>query len=135
MSKSDTFFDTNILVYLSDTDLTKAQRSAEVVAAGGVVSVQVLNEFVLVARRKMHKPWPDVRAMLTTIRPDLHVVPVTEQVHQHGLQYGERYGFRIFDSMLIAAAQLAGCTTLYSEDMQDGQVIDGLTIRNPYAVP
>ena len=135
MSRTDVFIDTNVLVYLSDTDLSKARRSAEILAAGGVVSVQVLNEFILVARRKMLKPWPDVRAMLAAIRPDLLVVPVTEDIHQRGLLYSERYGFRIFDSMLLAAAVLASCSTFFSQDLNDGQVIDGLTIRNPYAGP
>jgi len=48
------------------------------------------------------------------------------------LRIVRRFGFNIFDALLIAAAHEADCTTFYSEDMHDGQVIDGLTIRNPF---
>ena len=57
---------------------------------------------------------------------------MTLGTHQRGIEISERYGFGLYDSMIIAAALLGGCTTLYSEDMRDGQVIDRLTIRNPY---
>jgi predicted nucleic acid-binding protein len=53
--------------------------------------------------------------------------------HDQALRIAERYGFQIYDSLIVAAALEAGCTTLYSEDMQDGQSIDTLTIRNPFA--
>ena len=133
MTRTDSFFDTNILVYLIEVDATKARRSADVIVDGGIVSVQVLNEFVLVARRKMRRPWSDVREMITWLREHCDVVPLTIAVHERGLEYAERYQLGIFDSMILAAAVLAGCTTLYSEDMHDGLVIDGLTIKNPYA--
>jgi predicted nucleic acid-binding protein len=63
----------------------------------------------------------------------LTVMPVTKSTHERGIVYAERYQLAIFDANIVAAAVLAGCTTLYSEDMHNGLVIDGLTIRNPFA--
>ena len=132
MSKTDCFFDTNILVYALSTERAKADRSIQLLDIGGVISVQGLNEFTLVARRKYKLEWPLVRARLQDLREILTIVPVTVDTHLSGIEISERFGFGVYDSMIVAAAQLAGCATLYSEDMQDGQVIDGLTIRNPY---
>jgi predicted nucleic acid-binding protein len=61
------------------------------------------------------------------------VVPVVEDTHIRGLALAARYGLSVYDGIIVAAAQLAGCRTLYTEDMHDGLVIDQLTIRNPYA--
>ena len=132
MSTTDCFFDTNILVYALSTERAKVDRSDELMAAGGVISVQVLNEFAAVARRKYQLEWPLVRARLQDLQDIFTVEPLTLETHQRGVEISARYGFGLYDSMIVAAAQLAGCSTLYSEDMQDGQVIGGLTIRNPY---
>lgn len=128
------FFDTNVLVYMGLSDETKAENSRQLLAEGGVVSVQVLNEYVSATRGKNRVPWPLVMIGLEGIRAGCRVVPLTLATHELGLAYAEQYQFAIYDSMIVAAAVLAGCATLYSEDMHDGLVIDGLTIRNPYAL-
>ena len=62
------------------------------------------------------------------------VEQMTVEDHDRGVDLAERYGFWVYDAMIVASALLARCATLYSEDMQDGQVIDGcLTIRNPFS--
>ena len=134
MAMADTFLDTNVLVYLFDDDPIKADVAEKILEIGATISVQVLNEFTRTARRKMKRPWSDVHHMLTAIRANCVVTPVSLAVHERGLAYAERYRLQIFDAMLVAAAVLAGCKTLYSEDMHHGLIIDGLTIRNPYAV-
>ena len=101
--------------------------------SSGLISVQVLNEFTNVALRKWKCPWREVREMLAAVRAKCEVVPLTIEIHERGILFSERYQFQVYDSMIIAAAVLAGCKTLYSEDMSDGQVIDGVTIRNPFA--
>jgi predicted nucleic acid-binding protein len=130
----EAFFDTNILVYAIAENDPRAVRAEALLEAGGVVSVQVLNEFVSVARRKMRMPWKDVSEALDVIRvlcPS--PVPVTIAIHESALQIAENRGYEIYDALVLAAAVQAGCTALYSEDFQDGQVIDGkLTIRNPF---
>src|SRR5271154_5978439 len=127
------FFDTNVILYAFSQDDTRGQVAETLLAAGGTVSVQVLNEFVAVARRKLDKSWKEVRRALDILRvfcPE--PVPLTVEIHERALQVAERYGYSIFDSLFIAAALRAGARTVYSEDMQDGQTIDGLTIRNPF---
>jgi predicted nucleic acid-binding protein len=134
MNEGETFFDTNILLYLLSGDEAKADRAEEVIAGGGIISVQVLNEFASVATRKLGMSWAEIREILSQVRTVCPVEPITVEAHDHGLLLAERYGFPIYDAMIVASALLAKCATLYSEDMQDGQVIDGqLTIRNPFA--
>ena len=133
MSADETFFDTNVLIYLTDEVSGKAARTEDLLADGGVISVQVLNEFASIARRKLGLSWSETREFLAVFRATLAVVPLTLETHERSLDLAERYQLQLYDGMIVAAAQLAGCQILYSEDMHDGLVIDGLTIRNPYA--
>ena len=132
MSSNSVFFDSNVVVYFASDDADKEPISAALLKTGGVVSVQVLNEFVNVARRKYKMPYADVRDVLTAVCATCTVVPLTIETHARGLAYAERYQLSIYDGMILAAAVLAGSTTLYSEDMHDGLVIDGVTVKNPY---
>jgi predicted nucleic acid-binding protein len=134
MAGADTFFDTNVLLYLLSADTVKADRAEELLAIGGTVSVQVLNEFVSVASRKLRMTWPEIREVLTQVRAVCLVEAMSVDTHERAMQVAERHGFSIYDALIISAALLAGCSTLYSEDMQHGQVIERqLTIRNPFA--
>jgi predicted nucleic acid-binding protein len=133
MSAADLFFDTNVLLYLLSADAGKADRAEAELSGGGVVSVQVLNEFASVTSRKLNMPVAEMRESLAVIRAVCKVVPVTEETHDKGLEIVERYGLAVYDAMIVASALLAGCNTLVSEDMQDGQVLGGrLTVRNPF---
>lgn len=134
MSATEPFFDSNTLVYVISGEASKADRAEELLIAGGVISVQVLNEFALVARRKHALSWDEIRLALGRIRSACRVEPLTEETHDLAVDIAERYGYRVYDSAILAAAFLASCPTVYSEDMQDGQVIEErLTIRNPFA--
>ena len=127
------FFDTNVLVYLASGDAAKANRAEAIVAGGGSISVQVLNELANVARRKMQMSWDETHALLGTLRGLLTVYPVTVETHDAGLRIAERYGLSIYDAMIAASALDAGCDTLWSEDMQHGMKLDeGLRISNPF---
>ena len=136
MPAAETFFDTNVLLYLLSEDTTKSDRAEELVANGGVISVQVLNEFAAVASRKLGMSWSEIRDVLTPIRTICEVEPLTIETHDRGIEIAERYGLSFYDAMILAFALSAGCKILYSEDLQDGQVIDRqLRIRNPFASP
>jgi predicted nucleic acid-binding protein len=136
MSADEVFFDTNVLLYLLSDDAAKADRAESLLAQGGTISVQVLNEFASVASRRLQMSWPEIREVLDTIQTTCQVVPLSLATHQRGAAIAERYRFSFYDATIVAAAQLAGCTVLYSEDMQDGQVIEGrLTVRNPFSRP
>jgi predicted nucleic acid-binding protein len=80
--------------------------------------------------------WEETAALISEAEELLTVEPLTLPVHKDGLRLAERYGFAIYDSFIVAAALAAGCDTLWSEDMQDGMVVDGrLTITNPFSAP
>lgn len=133
MTKTEVFFDTNVLVYALVGDPPLAQRSLALLEAGGTVSVQVLNECANTLRRKFSASWPQVVQVSERMRELCAVVPVTEETHVRGLAVAARRSLSVYDGMIVAAALNAGCKTLYSEDMHDGLVIDGLAIRNPFA--
>ncbi len=133
MSAADTFFDTSVLLYLLSAEAPKADRVEQLLADRGTISVQVLNEFAAVALRKLKMSLSEVRAILDTLRAVCNVEPVTVATHDRGLAIHERYGFSLYDSMLVAAALIGGTTVLYSEDLQHGQLVDGqLRVTNPF---
>lgn len=133
MNETKVFFDTNVLIHEFSEDAAKAAASEEVIRGGGVISVQVLNEFASAGMRKLGLSWTVIRDILREYRQEFTVVPLTIDTHLRGLDLAERYRLNVYDGMIVAAAQLAGCRVLYSEDMHDGLVIDRLTIRNPFA--
>jgi predicted nucleic acid-binding protein len=134
MSEADSFFDTNVLLYLLSKDAAKADRAEALLASGGIVSVQVLNEFASVASRKLAMTISEIREILSIIRAICVVKPLDIETHELGLDMVERHRFSIYDGMIIAAAVRAGCIILYTEDLQQGQMIEKLQIRNPFAV-
>jgi predicted nucleic acid-binding protein len=128
------FLDTNILVYAIQED-PRSETAEELVAAGGTVSLQVLNEFVAVVRRKISMPWDEIRLALEAIESRCPgPLPITRNTHKNALVIAEKYGFQIYDALIVASALEARCSLLYSEDLQAGQIIEKqLTIRNPFA--
>jgi predicted nucleic acid-binding protein len=128
------FFDSNVLLYIASADPAKAERAERLIAEGGTISVQVLNEIANVARRKMALSWDETRTFLTMMRALLPVQPLTTALHEKGLDVAERYSLSIYDAMIVAAALQADCETLWSEDMQHGQIVEGrLRITDPFA--
>jgi len=133
MSAAERFLDTNVLLYLLSGDHARADCAEKKLSAGGVVSIQVLNEFASVASRKLKMSIAEIREVLAAIRAGCTIVPISEETHDLGLQVAERYGLSVYDAMIIAAALLASCKTVISEDMQDGQTFEGqLTVLNPF---
>jgi predicted nucleic acid-binding protein len=127
------FFDTNIPLYLASGQSGKADRAERLVADGGTISVQVLNEIANVARRKMQISWEETSGLLEMLRGLLPVVPVTVETHETGIALAQRYGFSIYDAMIAASGILSGCDRLWSEDMRHGMAVDDrLQIVNPF---
>ena len=134
MTDAKPFFDTNVLLYLLSEDTNKADRAEELIGNGAVISVQVLNEFAAVASRKLGMSWSEIKDVLGSIHAVCEIEPITVEIHNRGVGIAERYGFSFYDATIVATALGVGCETLYSEDLQDEQVIDNkLTIRNPFA--
>jgi predicted nucleic acid-binding protein len=134
MSGADTFFDTSVLLYLLSSENRKADRVEELLEQSGTISVQVLNEFTLVAFRKLNMPFAEIREVLDTIRAVCRTESVTIEDHDRGVLIADRYRFSFYDSVIVASALRARSETLYTEDLQHRQVIeDQLTVVNPFA--
>jgi predicted nucleic acid-binding protein len=127
------FFDTNVILYLLD-DGPKAEIAERLLRSGGVVSVQVLNEALVNCRRKAGMSFEEVDAFLSGVRQLCEVVDLTLEIHDAGRALCARYGFSVYDAMIVAAALASGCDRLYSEDMQNGMLVeDALRIVDPFA--
>lgn len=133
MSADPVFADTNVLLYLLSSHADKADRAEGILRQRPVISVQVLNEFASVSRRKFGRAWTELAETLQRLRIICPVVAVTEVIHVRGIALAANNGLSICDAMIVAAAESAGCRILFSEDMQDGRRIAGLTVRNPFA--
>ena len=133
MAAAKAFIDSNVILYLLSNDTKKADAAEAVLRAGGMISVQVLNEIANVALRKIGMSWSETNQFLASIRSLCAVESLTVETHDRGRDVAERCGLSVYDAMIVAAALLAGCTVLYSEDMQDGLVVDKqLRIANPF---
>jgi predicted nucleic acid-binding protein len=128
------FIDTNVLVYAFAQNDPRSAVAEEFLAQGGAVSVQVLNEFVSIARRKLQMSWEELREALSAIRVLCpNVIPITVDTHEAALRIAEKYRYGIYDALILAAALEGGYETVFSEDFQDGQILDGkLQVRNPF---
>jgi predicted nucleic acid-binding protein len=127
------FVDTNIVLYLLD-DGPKADRAEAILRQGPRISVQVLNEAMVNCRRKAGLTWDETGAFLAGVRALCQVEDLTIQTHEVGRALAERYGFSVYDAMIVAAALIAGCTTLHTEDMHDGLLVEEqLRLVNPFA--
>jgi predicted nucleic acid-binding protein len=125
-------FDTNVVIY-AFTAGEKQAAARHAMANGGVISVQVLNEFVNVMRKKRRAVWPEIEDALRVIQTRFSsAAPITAATHAAALALARDHGFAFYDALIVAAAIEAGCDTLYSEDMQHGGSIGGMTIVNPF---
>ncbi len=126
------FWDTNVFVY-AFIDGPKQQIARARLTAGGVISVQVLNEFATVMTRKMRQPWKEVERFLAVIRVRFSSpAPLTLEIHSAAVALARDHSLAFYDALILAAALEAGCETLYSEDFQPGRRFGDLTVINPF---
>ena len=135
--KGRVFLDTNILIYADDADAgVKRERAQQLIEAAlnngnGVLSTQVLQEYFVVATRKLGLPAEiaqkkiEILATMTVIV--VEVEHVVEAIKLHRL-----YGFSFWDCLILHSAKAAGCPRLLSEDLQHGRAIEGVTMENPF---
>jgi predicted nucleic acid-binding protein len=127
------FFDTTILIYALTQNDPRSAKAEELLLTGGTISVQVLNEYIAVARRELRMNWKQISKSLSDIRILCSTpLSLTVATHETALAIAIRYDYQIYDSLVLASALEGNCTTLFSEDMQHGQRIGPLTIRNPF---
>lgn len=126
------FLDTDVLVYAVSKDPRRA-RATRLIAEGGIVNLQVMNEFVEVGRRKLGLSAHDVREALADVLFYLDPPrPLDLATHDAALCLAEAGGLSWWDALIVAAALEAGCDTLWTDDLQDGRRFDRLLIRNPF---
>ena len=125
--------DTNILIHAFSEDEAKAGAAEAILAAGGCLSVQVLNEFVNVCRRKLNLDWPEIEERLAAVKALANeVAPLSLEVHEKAVELARDHNFSIYDALIVAAALSLNCTQLVTEDMQHGRTVEGLLIQNPF---
>lgn len=127
------FLDTNIALYTQGKDDRKRLIARELVSRSPFVSAQVVNECVNVCLRKFRFSREQAYAYADLLMQKTNVLPVDELVIRKSAEIALRYQFSNWDALIISAALLAECDTLYSEDLQHGQLIDEcLRIVNPF---
>jgi predicted nucleic acid-binding protein len=127
------FFDTNILIYAFASNDPRSTRAESLIAEGGAIGVQVLNEFTHVTRRKLHWQWPQIEESLAVIEELFGpVAPLTTAIHARAVILARERELSVYDALIVAAAQDAGCQLLLTEDLQDGQKFGTLTVENPF---
>lgn len=129
---STPFIDSNIVLYLLSGDAAKADRAQTILEAGGVISVQVLNEVASVCLRKLKMPWHEIDALLLAVKTACDVLPLTVASHEKAVEVAKRFQLSFYDANIVAAALISGAQVLLSEDMHGGLLIDGLVIQNPF---
>lgn len=133
MTRDVDFLDTNVVVY-AFTDDPRSQIAEALLEGGCASSVQVLNEFANVARRKLKMGWPDVEDALATLRILLvPLAPLDLATHLKAIDLCAKHGWSVYDGLIVASALSLGCRRLWSEDLQHGFTVDGaMTIENPF---
>jgi predicted nucleic acid-binding protein len=130
------FFDTNVVLYAFTPSGDKTITAERILLQGGVVSVQVLNELTSVSCTIFRMNWSEVKQVIQgTTMLCRNPKALTYETYLEALRISERYGFSIWDGMILASALDAGCATLYTEDLQHGQIVEGLRIVNPFLAP
>lgn len=129
----DRFFDTNILIYAFAAGDRRSGRAEVLLAEGGLIGVQVLNEFTNVVRRKLSWDWNQVDAALAIISELLGPArPLTAEIHAHAVKLARGSTLSFYDALIIAAAADAKCRVLLTEDLQHGRKFGDVTVENPF---
>jgi predicted nucleic acid-binding protein len=131
------FLDTNLLVYMhSDGDLAKRERARQIVTDNRCfISTQTLNEFCNVAFRKLSMPAPEIDRIIVSLIDICRLTTVNRLTIRRAIALKDRYGYRFFDTLMIASALECNCELLCSEDMAHGQVIETTRIWNIFIAP
>ncbi len=131
--RATVFLDSNVVLYLLSEDSRKADVAEALLRQAPIISVQVLNEVTYVCIRKLKMDWDDIAQFLELVRKFCKVVALTEDVHDRARRLAQRYRLSFYDACIAAAAIAAGCGTLYTEDLDHGQILEEcLCIQNPF---
>lgn len=135
---SSVFLDSNILVYAATQQDPRKQGIAAVILehlkehGNGCISLQVLREFANVMYRKSNYTHEQIKEMVDGFHEALPCVVESKETLDRGMELKAKYGLQLYDAMMLATAESVGCDTVYSEDMGDGAVYDGIVVKNPF---
>ena len=130
------FLDSNIVLYALGDEESKRAIAAGLLATYPSISTQVINECSHVLRRKLKLPPNQVAEEMQNVMDVVQLRDVGLHEIRTAWQIAARYGFGHYDCLIIATALSAGCSTLYTEDLQHGQIIENqLALLNPFALP
>ena len=133
MRNSTEAVDTNVLIYLHDSSNIRKRKIAEdILANDPVLCSQVISEYINVTRRLLNLPKADILLQTATLFKDCRIIQVSCDTITNASNLINKYGFQIFDAIIVASAIESSCSVLFSEDMQHGLSIDGLKICNPF---
>jgi predicted nucleic acid-binding protein len=133
------FFDSNVLVYVVDDNEPKKQKIAvelithSIENNNGMISTQSLQEFYNVVTKKMMCTKEKALLYITNFIETFEVKQVDCEIILHGIDLSIKTQFSFWDSLILAAASDSGCLVCYSEDLNNGQVVDGVKILNPFS--
>ena len=127
------FVDTNVVVYAFGQDAAKVERAESILGEQPTISVQVINEFLSVCRVKLGFDLATRHRLASELLAGCNVVALDSRVVEKAMEIESQSGISYWDALIVAAAILSGCETLYSEDFQHLRVFDGvLTVVNPF---
>ena len=132
------FFDTNILVYMQDDSEPKKQEKARrlftscVESASAVISTQCMQEFFNITANKMGQDKASIKQIIHNFSQNVPTVQITPTLIENAIDISIKTGFSFWDSLILSAAVSSGCDTLYPEDLNDGQIVEVVTIKNPF---
>ena len=132
------FIDTNVLIYAEASDEPVKQQAALALlkqlyeSASGVLSTQVLQEYCNVALKKLKLPAAHIRAQLD-LYEQFEIVQVTPTLIRAGLDLHQTRSVSFYDAIVLASAETAGCSVLFSEDFNAGEMVGGVRIINPFS--
>lgn len=129
---SKPFLDSNIVLYLLSGDDAKADRAQTLLEAGGIISVQVLNEVIAVCLRKLKMPWSEIDALLLAVKAACQVLPLTVASHEKAVHVAKQFQLSFYDANIVASALMSGASVLLSEDMHSGMQVEGIRLQNPF---
>lgn len=128
------FLDTNVLIYAFAAGDRRQPAAEDALSKGGVVSIQVLNEFVNVSSKKLGLSWSEIDKRIEVVRALVdRPTPLTIEEHEHARRISKTRKIGFYDALIIASAQSAGCDLLLSEDLQSGAKFGAVIVRNPFA--
>lgn len=136
MNGGKAFFDTNVLLYIYDTDLRKRAIATELFERYTtsdlmLLSTQVVQEFYVVGSKKLRMPRPKLKGVVDSLL-DIPLVAVGPDQILSAIQIEERYKISFWDALILAAAESGGAEVVYTEDLNDGQQYGTVMVKNPF---